>query len=54
MKFYILLTMHLSITLVNDQLNAQFLLYVYFNFNPLHVSSTSAIIIRRIRIVLTF
>jgi hypothetical protein len=28
------------------------LLHVYFNFNPLHISSTFMLIIRRVRIVL--
>jgi hypothetical protein len=50
--FYIFLTVHLSITLVIDKLDARFVLRVYFNFNPLHVSSTFALIIRRVRIVL--
>jgi hypothetical protein len=44
--FYVLLTVHLSIILVNDQLDAQlFFLYVYFS--SLHVSSNLVLIIRR-------
>jgi len=44
--FYIFLKMHLRIILVGNQLDAQFLLqYVYLN--PLHVSSSRVLILRR-------
>jgi hypothetical protein len=50
--FYVLLSVHLSIILVNDQLDAQFFfLYVYFN--SLHVSSNLVRIIRRINCINT-
>jgi hypothetical protein len=38
-KFYALLTVHLSISLDNDQLDAQLLILQYVHYNPLHVSS---------------
>ena len=45
--FYVLLTVHLGIILVNNQLEAQFFfLYVYFD--SLHVLSNPVLIIRRI------
>ena len=45
-KRYVLLTVHLGIILVNNQLDAQFFfLYVYFN--SLHVSSSTVLIIRK-------
>ena len=50
--FYVLLTVHLGIILVNNQLDAQFFfLYVYFN--SLHVTSTPVLIIRRINCINT-
>jgi len=45
--FYVLLTVHLGIILVNKQLDAQFY-FVYVYFNSLHVSSTHVLIILRI------
>jgi len=45
-KFYVLLTVHLGMILVNNQLNAQFFMYVYFY--SLHVSGSHVPIIRRI------
>jgi hypothetical protein len=50
-EFYVLLTVHLGIILVNNQLDAQhFFLYVYFN--SLHVSNTHVLIIRRINLTI--
>jgi hypothetical protein len=44
-KCYVLLTIHLGVILVNDELDAQFLfLYVYLN--SLHVSSNLMLISR--------
>jgi len=48
--FYVLLTVHLGIILVNNQLDAQFF-FVYVYFNSLHVSSTPVLIIRRINCI---
>ena len=45
-KFYIFLTVHLRIILVDKQLDAQFLLW-YVYLNPLHVSSNTVVILRR-------
>jgi len=46
--FNVLLTMHLSITSVNDQLYAQlYLILKYVYYSPLHVSSNVELIIRR-------
>ena len=39
-KFYILLTVHLDVMLVNNQLDALFSKCIYFYFTPLHVSSS--------------
>ena len=51
-KFYILLTVHLGITLVNNQLEAQFFsVYVYFDI--LHVSNNHVLIIRGINCITT-
>jgi len=44
--FYVLLTEHPGMILVNNQLDAQFFMYVYFY--PLHVSGSHVPIIRRI------
>jgi hypothetical protein len=44
-KFYILLTVHLGIFLVNNQLDALF--QCIFYFTSLHVSSNQVLIIRR-------
>ena len=44
--FYVLLTVHPGMNLVNNQLHAQFFLYVYFYY--LHVSGSHVPIIRRI------
>ena len=38
--FYILLTVHLDVMLVNNQLDALFLNVFIFIFTPLHVSSS--------------
>ena len=50
--FYVLLTVHLGIMLVNNQLDTQFF-FVYVYFNSLHVSSTYVLIIRRINFINT-
>ena len=44
--FYVLLTVHPGIILVNNQLDAQFFMYVYYF--SLHVSGSHVPIIRRI------
>jgi hypothetical protein len=44
--FYVLLTVHLGMIFVNNQLDAQFLKFVYFH--SLHASGTHVPIIRRI------
>jgi len=50
--FYVLLTVHLGIILVNNQLDAQFsFMYVYFY--SLHVSGSRVTIIRRINCIST-
>jgi len=46
-RFYVLLTVHLGIILVNEQLDAQFF-FMYVYSKSLHVSSTHVLIIRRI------
>ena len=46
--FYILLTVHLGIILVNNQLDAQFLFSYMFYFSSLHVSGIYVPIVRRI------
>ena len=48
-----MLTVHLGIILVNDQLDAQFFFFGYVYYNSLHVSSTHVLIIRRIRVTYT-
>jgi len=45
-KFYVFLTVHPAMILVNNQLDAQFFMYVYFY--SLHVSGSHVPIIRRI------
>jgi len=51
-QFYVLLTVHLGIIFVNNQLDAQlFFMYVYFYF--LHVSGSHVPIIRRINYINT-
>ena len=45
-SFDVSLTVHLSITLANDQLDTQFFFY-YIYYNPLHVSSNILLILRR-------
>ena len=45
--FNVLLSVHLSITLVNDQLDAQLLYFIILYYSPLHVSSNVVLIIRR-------
>ena len=39
-NFYILLTVHLDVMLVNNQLDALFSKCIYFYFTPVHVSSS--------------
>ena len=51
--FYVLLTVHLSVILVTDQLNAQTLVSQYVYYIPLHVSSTIVLIIRRSKLYYT-
>jgi len=49
MEFHVLLTVHLGIIFVNNQLDAQlFFMYVYFY--SLHVSGSHVSIIRRINL----
>ena len=48
--FYISLTVHLSIILVNNQLDALFSMYLFIYFASLHVSSNPVLIIRRIEL----
>jgi hypothetical protein len=51
-EFYFLLTVHLGIIFVNNQIDAQFFfMYVYFYF--LHVSGSYVPIIRRINCINT-
>ena len=50
--FYVLLTVHLGIILVNNQHDAQ-LFSVYIYFDTLHVSSNHVLIIRRINFINT-
>ena len=50
MFFDVLLTVQLSTTLANNQLDAQFL---YFIISPLHVSSNVVLIIRRSNLINT-
>jgi len=45
-KFYVLLTVHLGIIFVNNQLDVQFF-FMYVYFNSLHVSGSHVLIIRR-------
>ena len=45
--FYVLMTVHLSIALTNDQRDAQFLYFIIDYYSPLHVSSNVVLIIRR-------
>ena len=47
-NFYVLLTVHLGIILVNNQLEAQFF-SVYVYFDTLHVSSNHVLIISLLR-----
>ena len=48
MEFYISLTVHLCIILVNNQLDILFSMYLFIYFTSLHVSSNTVLIIRRI------
>ena len=50
--FYVLLTVHLNITLINNQIDAQFL-FMYVYFYALHVSGSHVPIIRKINCVST-
>jgi len=45
--FYVLLTVHFNVTLVNDQLDAQFIYFIIRLLQLLHVSSNIVVIIRR-------
>jgi len=45
--FDVLLTVHLSITLANDHLDAQLFYLQYVYYSPPHVSSNVVLIIRR-------
>jgi len=49
-EFYVLLTVHLGIILVNNQLDAQFF-FIYVYFYSLHVSVSHVPIIRRINCI---
>jgi len=49
--FYVLLTVHLGIIFVNNQLEAQFFIYVYFY--SIHVSGSHVPIIMRINCINT-
>jgi hypothetical protein len=51
-NLYVLLTVHLGIIFVNNQLDAQ-LLFMYFYFYSLHVSGSHVPIIRRINCINT-
>ena len=51
--YYVLLTVHLGIILVNNQLNAQFFMYVYC-FYSLHVSGSHVPNIRRIIVLMRY
>jgi len=51
-KFYVLLTVHLGIIFVNNQLDAQFF-FMYVYFYSLHVSGSHVPIIRRINCINT-
>jgi hypothetical protein len=51
-EFYVLLTVHLGIIFVNDQLDAQFI-FIYVYFYSLHVSGSHVPIIRRINCINT-
>ena len=48
--FYVLLTVHLGIILVNNQLDTHFF-FLYIYFDSLHVSSNPVLIIRRINCI---
>jgi len=45
MEFYISLTVHLCIILVNNQLDILFSMYLFIYFTSLHVSSNPVLII---------
>jgi hypothetical protein len=49
-KFYISLTLHLGIIIVNNQLDALFSVYLFISFFSLHISSNPVLIIRRIEL----
>ena len=59
--FYILMTVHLGIIIINNQLDAQFLLYIYIYiyiyffiyFDSLHVSSNLVLIITGVNCINT-
>jgi hypothetical protein len=51
-EFYILLTVQLSMIIVNDKLDAQ-VLFLYIYFNSVHVSSKLVLIVRRLNCINT-
>ena len=51
MEFYILVTMHLGIILINIRLDAQYLLHIFISI--LYISSNLALIIRRVSCINT-
>ena len=51
-EFYVLLTVHLDIIFVNNQLDAQFF-FIYVYFYSVHVSGSHVLIIRRINCINT-
>jgi len=52
LQFYVLLTVHLGIIFVNNQLDARFF-FMYVYFYSLHVSGSHVSIIRRINCIYT-
>jgi len=52
MVFYVLLTVHLGLIFVNNQLDAQFF-FIYVYFHSLHVSGSHVPITRRINCIST-
>jgi len=51
-EFHFLLTVHIGIILVNNQLDAQFFFLIFY-VSSLHVSSSTVLIIRRINCINT-
>jgi hypothetical protein len=52
-EFYVLLTVHLGIIFVNNQLQANIFFFIYVYFCSLHVSGSHVPIIRRINCINT-